>query len=53
MMVKEGVGFEMYDVFWTMCDLASMLGVDLDQCFAKKIDVRKQRDWNSSTGSRE
>ena len=41
----ERVGLEMYDVFWNLCDLANMLGVDLEQCFAKKIDVNRQRSW--------
>lgn len=43
--VRERVGMEMYDVFWTMCDLATMLGVELEQCFAKKIDVNRRRSW--------
>lgn len=42
--VKERVGMEMCDVFWNMCDLANLLGLDLEQCFTQKMDVNKQRN---------
>ena len=50
--VEARVGMEMYDAFWNMCDLATVLGIDLETCFAKKVRVNEQRDWKPAAGGR-
>ena len=43
--VKERLGMELYDVVWNICDLANMLGIDLEKSFAMKTEINRQRDW--------
>jgi NTP pyrophosphatase (non-canonical NTP hydrolase) len=43
--VKAELGMEMYDVIWNICDLANMLGIDLESSFAAKIEINKTRKW--------
>jgi NTP pyrophosphatase (non-canonical NTP hydrolase) len=43
--VRADLGMEMYDVIWNVCDLANMLGIDLEQSFATKIEINKHRTW--------
>jgi NTP pyrophosphatase (non-canonical NTP hydrolase) len=45
--IKADLGMEMYDVIWNICDLANMLGIDLETSFAAKIDINKTRKWHS------
>jgi len=43
--VKADLGMEMYDVIWNICDLANMLGIDLETSFAAKIEINRHRIW--------
>jgi NTP pyrophosphatase (non-canonical NTP hydrolase) len=43
--IKSDLGMEMYDVIWNICDLANMLGIDLETSFAAKIEINKTRKW--------
>ena len=36
---------EIYDVFWNLCDLAEISGVDLEGAFAEKTKRNRQRSW--------
>jgi NTP pyrophosphatase (non-canonical NTP hydrolase) len=47
---RRRVGAEMYDVVWNVCDLANILGVDLETSFIDKEAVNKRRTWARSTG---
>ena len=42
---RHRLGLEMYDVVWNLCDLANMLGIDLEEAFARKITLNKFRTW--------
>jgi NTP pyrophosphatase (non-canonical NTP hydrolase) len=44
--IKADLGMEMYDVIWNICDLANMLGIDLETSFAAKIEINKTRKWH-------
>ena len=44
--IKADLGMEMYDVIWNICDLANLLGIDLEQAFAAKIEINKTRKWD-------
>jgi NTP pyrophosphatase (non-canonical NTP hydrolase) len=44
--INADLGMEMYDVIWNICDLANMLGIDLETSFAAKIDINKTRKWH-------
>ena len=44
--IKTDLGLEMYDVIWNVCDLANMLGIDLEAAFAAKIEFNKTRKWH-------
>src|SRR6266496_3247670 len=44
--IKSDLGMEMYDVIWNICDLANMLGIDLETSFAAKIEINKTREWH-------
>ena len=44
--IKADLGMEMYDVIWNICDLANLLGIDLEQAFAAKIEINKTRKWH-------
>lgn len=43
--IKADLGMELYDVIWNICDLANMLGIDLERSFAAKIEFNKTRKW--------
>jgi NTP pyrophosphatase (non-canonical NTP hydrolase) len=43
--VKADLGMEMYDVIWNICDLANMLGIDLETSFTAKIEINQTRKW--------
>jgi len=43
--IKADLGMEMYDVIWNLCDLANMVGIDLETSFAAKIAINKTRQW--------
>jgi NTP pyrophosphatase (non-canonical NTP hydrolase) len=43
--IQANLGMEMYDVIWNICDLANMLGIDLEAAFAAKIEINKTRKW--------
>jgi NTP pyrophosphatase (non-canonical NTP hydrolase) len=43
--VKADLGMEIYDVIWNICDLANMLGIDLERSFDAKIEINKTRRW--------
>jgi len=38
---------EMYDVVWNVCDLARLLGVDLDAAAARKTQANRARSWET------
>lgn len=42
---REELGMEIYDVFWNLCDLAEISGVDLEGAFAEKATRNRQRSW--------
>jgi NTP pyrophosphatase (non-canonical NTP hydrolase) len=44
--IKADLGLEMYDVIWNICDLANLLGIDLETAFAAKIEINKTRKWH-------
>ena len=44
--IKADLGMEMYDVIWNICDLANILGIDLEASFAAKIEINKTRKWH-------
>ncbi|RMF77698.1 MAG: hypothetical protein D6737_17045 [Chloroflexi bacterium] len=41
----QNLGLEMYDVLWNLCDLANMVGIDLDEAARRKIEINRQREW--------
>ena len=43
--IKADLGLEMYDAVWNICDLANMLGIDLETSFAAKIEINRTRKW--------
>ena len=43
--VTENLAMEIYDVLWTLLDLADMADVDLGAAFAKKAALNKDREW--------
>lgn len=43
--VKRRLGMEIYDVVWNLCDLANMLGIDLEAAFQRKMAINRQRTW--------
>jgi len=43
--IKADLGLEIYDVIWNVCDLANLLGIDLEQAFAAKIEINQHRAW--------
>ena len=42
---KMALGLEIYDVFWNLCDLANLVGLDLEEAFNKKYAINQQRTW--------
>ncbi len=43
--VRHNLGMEMYDVVWNLCDLANIVGVDLEEAFAEKVAINRGREW--------
>ena len=43
--VRHKLGMEMYDVVWNLCDLANIVGVDLEEAFAEKVAINRGREW--------
>lgn len=43
--IKQRLGLEIYDVVWNLCDLANMLGIDLEEAFARKMAINSGRTW--------
>lgn len=43
--VADSVGEELYDVIWNACDLANILGIDLDAAAARKSAMNRDRTW--------
>ncbi len=41
----ESIGEEMYDVIWNVCDLARLLGIDLDEAADRKARQNESRTW--------
>jgi NTP pyrophosphatase (non-canonical NTP hydrolase) len=48
---KRKLGLEMYDVLWNLCDLANMLGIDLDSACRRKIAYNRARVWEEAARS--
>ena len=42
---REDLGMEIYDVFWNLYDLAEISGVDLEDAFAEKAKLNRERSW--------
>ncbi|MBK8901159.1 MAG: MazG-like family protein [Anaerolineaceae bacterium] len=42
---KERLGMEIYDVIWNLCDLANIVGIDLETTFEKKMAINRGRKW--------
>jgi NTP pyrophosphatase (non-canonical NTP hydrolase) len=42
---RERLGMEIYDVVWNLFDLADLAGVDLEEAFARKVDLNRSREW--------
>jgi NTP pyrophosphatase (non-canonical NTP hydrolase) len=47
---RRRLGAEMYDVVWNVCDLANILGVDLETSFTNKEAVNQEREWPRLNG---
>ena len=43
--VRHNLGMEMYDVVWNLCDLASIVGMDLEKAFTEKVAINRGREW--------
>ena len=43
---RERLGMEIYDVVWNLCDLANILGVDLESAFVRKAALNSRRKWS-------
>lgn len=41
--VREKLGNEIYDVVWNLCDLANMVGIDLEEAFERKAAINRKR----------
>ena len=42
---KHDLALELYDVIWNVCDLANILGLNLDEAAAEKNALNSQRRW--------
>ena len=42
---RENLGMEMYDIMWNLCDLANLLGIDLEAASARKAAINRLRKW--------
>jgi NTP pyrophosphatase (non-canonical NTP hydrolase) len=43
--IRERLGMELFDVIWNACALATLTGVDLETCSARKIAMNRNRTW--------
>jgi NTP pyrophosphatase (non-canonical NTP hydrolase) len=43
--VRERLGMEIYDVVWNLFDLADLAGVNLEEAFARKVNLNQCRKW--------
>ena len=43
--VRERLGMEIYDVVWNLFDLADLASVNLEEAFARKVDLNQYRKW--------
>jgi NTP pyrophosphatase (non-canonical NTP hydrolase) len=43
--VRERLGMEIYDVVWNLFDLADLAGVNLEETFARKVNLNQYRKW--------
>ena len=43
---KHELALELYDVIWNLCDLANILGLDLDAAAVEKNALNSQRSWS-------
>lgn len=43
--VSDAIGEELYDVIWNVCDLANILGVDLETAASRKAAMNRNRTW--------
>lgn len=43
--VRRDLAMEMYDVAWNLCDLANIVGVDLEKAFTEKVAINRSRKW--------
>jgi NTP pyrophosphatase (non-canonical NTP hydrolase) len=43
--MKERIGLEIYDIVWNLCDLANLVGIDLETAFAHKQEINQSRTW--------
>lgn len=41
---------ELFDVIWNVCDLANLLGIDLDSVSDRKISHNENRVWGARPG---
>ena len=39
---------EMYDVMWNLVALATIMGIDLEQAFAEKAQLNRERRWRQA-----
>ncbi len=43
--IRARASHEMYDVMWNLVDLATIMGIDLEQAFAEKARMNRERRW--------
>ena len=43
--VRAKLGIKIYDVLWSLLDLADLVGGDLEGAFEKKAERNKGREW--------
>ena len=41
--LKQNLGMEIYDIVWNLCDLANMFDIDLEETFAEKVALNRER----------
>lgn len=43
--LKRDLAMELYDVIWNVCDLANILGLDLEDAARRKTQINQTRNW--------
>lgn len=43
--LKVNLGYELYDVIWNVCDLATRVGIDLEESIQTKSALNQTRQW--------